>query len=188
MSALNTSVDVSGRGEFFDLLEPLHEARVPFVPPTPTWYWPARRLRKLPRNGRIASSAGRGDCPRESANRRRPGACPGTRQRKSPHFRAGLDLLTVEAVDGEPVSGANSLHQGIYQGIFRACARLCARKLLTRRGLRGVRKPVCAADQGIIVDRNREYIRPSRENLRAAAVADQSVAANLLFGSQPSIL
>ena len=51
-----------------------------------------------------------------------PWGAGGHPPKKKPATCAGSDLLTVDAVFGEPVSGANSLHQGIYQGIFRGIA------------------------------------------------------------------
>ena len=45
-----------------------------------------------------------------------PRGVSGHLAKKKPATCAGLDLLTVEAVSGEPVSPGNSLHQGNYQG------------------------------------------------------------------------
>ena len=101
-----------------------------------------------------------------------PQGISGTRQRKSPHFRAGLDLLTEEAVSGEPVSDANSLHQGIYQGDSRGCARPHARMFLIRRGLRGVHEALRGGNQGIVFGSSRESFRRISEHPRTPAVAD----------------
>jgi hypothetical protein len=92
-------------------------------------------------------------------------------QRKSPHFRAGSDFLTVEAVEGEPVSLRNSLHQGIYQGIFQRHARPPARMFLIRSGLRPDRSAPGPAYQGISFAVNRESYGGSREDPRAPSVA-----------------
>jgi hypothetical protein len=145
---------------------------MPFARPTPTWYWPARRLRKLPRNWRIAFSTGRGDCPPRIRQSPPPRGVSGHLAKNKPATCAGLDLLTVEAVHTEPVSDTNSLHQGIYQGIFPSRAQPPARMLLIRRCLPRVHEALCAANQGIICGLSREFYRQSREHLRAAVAAD----------------